>query len=158
MFKPKSKVQNEVKASFVEGTPLIAKSTYCLIRLQNNALEILPLGAKGLPSGNTLSIGVNQIYSVAVTSERNIIETNKSPVGRAVAGGMLFGGTGAVVGGLTGLQKKQSTFMQYYLVISFKASSGADAQLVFCEAGRMLELQRFAETVHQNIGSTHVQL
>lgn len=66
----------------------------------------------GLLSGN--------IKYWTVENKREIIGTkSKSVVGRALAGGLLFGPVGAIIGGLTGIGKKNITLNNIENVITF---------------------------------------
>ena len=53
-----------------------------------------------------IKLNYEQITDVFYGLETEVIEKNKSVIGRAVAGGLLFGGVGAVVGGISGTGTK----------------------------------------------------
>lgn len=59
----------------------------------------------------------------------NTYETDKSIIGRAVAGGLLFGGAGAVVGAMTANGKK--TVQKLMFIISYTSSKGEECFLLF---------------------------
>lgn len=50
---------------------------------------------------------IADICRTSYTEDDKIIEKDKNMLARAVVGGLLFGGAGAVVGAMTALQKKQ---------------------------------------------------
>lgn len=56
-------------------------------------------------------------------------EKDKSTIGRAFAGGLLFGGAGAVVGAMTANGKKTATMLMF--IISYTSSKGEECYLVF---------------------------
>ena len=64
----------------------------------------------------------------------NIHEQDKSTIGRAVAGGVLFGGAGAVVGAMTANGKKKVTKLMF--IISYTSSQGEDCFLTFEDTRR----------------------
>lgn len=64
----------------------------------------------------------------------NIHEQDKSAIGRAVAGGLLFGGAGAVVGAMTANGKKKVTKLMF--IISYTSSKGEECFLVFEDTRR----------------------
>ena len=59
----------------------------------------------------------------------NIHEQDKSIIGRAVAGGLLFGSAGAVVGAMTANGKKKVTKLMF--IISYTSSQGEECFLEF---------------------------
>ena len=86
--------------------------------------EYLELSSVG---GSNVKLKYEQITDVYYGLETDIIEKNKSVIGRAVAGGLLFGGLGAVVGGISGTGKKEQKVKRLMLIISYKSSTGSDA-------------------------------
>lgn len=61
----------------------------------------------------------NQIISVGTASEKEIIEQDKSVIGRAAVGGLLLGPLGAVVGGLSGTGSKKKTSYRNFFIINY---------------------------------------
>lgn len=62
-------------------------------------------------------------------------ETDKSTIGRAIAGGLLFGGAGAVVGAMTANGKKKMA-QKLMFIISYTSSQGEECFLVFEDTRR----------------------
>ena len=50
------------------------------------------------------------------------LEQSNSVIGRAIAGGLLFGDVGAVVGGMSGLKQKKVN--RFFLVVSYDCCGG----------------------------------
>lgn len=77
-----------------------------------------------------ITLNYSQITDVFYGKKTEIVESNKSVIGRAVAGGLLFGGVGAVVGAVSGTEKetKKSGF---YFIISYTSGDGEDKFLRF---------------------------
>ena len=58
------------------------------------------------------------------SSEVRTAEKDKSPVKRAVVGGILFGSTGAAVGAISGLGKKEVKHRRMLLILSGTSIDG----------------------------------
>ena len=82
-------------------------------------------------SKQPISLRYNQITDVYYGIETEIAHKNKSVIGRAVVGGLLFGSTGAAVGALSAAGAKAKKVYKHLFIISYKSSSGADAFLQF---------------------------
>ena len=78
-----------------------------------------------------IKLNYNQITDVFYGLETEVIEKNKSVIGRAVAGGLLFGGIGAVVGGISGTGTKAKKERHFYFIISYTSSNGEDKFIQF---------------------------
>lgn len=61
----------------------------------------------------------SRIKNVNYFSEKEMIEKSKSVIGRAVVGGVLLGGVGAVVGGMSGIGDKKKESPEYYIEIEY---------------------------------------
>lgn len=64
-------------------------------------------------------ISYQQIIDMKFISHKQLINEDKSVIGRAVVGGLLLGPLGAVVGGISGVGSKTKTIGNYYFVINF---------------------------------------
>jgi len=78
-----------------------------------------------------VSLNYNQITDVFYGLETEVTQVNKSVIGRAVAGGLLFGGVGAVVGGISGTGKKEKKEKHFYFIISYTSNTGEDKFIQF---------------------------
>lgn len=78
-----------------------------------------------------IRLNYNQITDVFYGLETEIVEKNKSVIGRAVTGGLLFGGVGAVVGGISGTGTKTKKERHFYFIISYTSSAGEDKFIQF---------------------------
>lgn len=96
------------------------------VALYNNHLTIkVPL------SKNETTLKYSQIIDVVYTAELETISVSKSPIGRAVAGGLLFGGVGAIVGAVSGTGTKAKKERHFYFIISYTSSNGEDKFIQF---------------------------
>ena len=73
----------------------------------------------------------SQITDVFHGYTTDIIEKDKSIIGRAITGGILFGGAGAVVGAMTANGKKQKKVTKLMFIISYTSSQGEECFLQF---------------------------
>ena len=78
-----------------------------------------------------LTLNYSQITDIYYGVETEIVQKNKSVIGRAVAGGLLLGGVGATVGAISGTGKKEEKHHKFLFIISYTSSSGQDAFLKF---------------------------
>lgn len=72
-----------------------------------------------------------QITSTGYFTEQDIIVKNKSVVGRSVAGALMFGQMGAIIGGLSGVGNKQTKTYKKFVFIEYQSKEGANCGLVF---------------------------
>jgi len=80
---------------------------------------------------NSVSLKYDQITDVFYGLQTEVTTQSKSVIGRAVAGGLLFGGVGAVVGAVSGVGTKDKKERHFYFIISYTSSSGEDKFLQF---------------------------
>lgn len=78
-----------------------------------------------------IKLNYDQITDVFYGLETEVIEKNKSVIGRAIAGGLLLGGVGAVVGGISGTGTKTKKERHFYFIISYTSSTGEDKFIQF---------------------------
>lgn len=102
----------------------------------------------------------SQITDVYYGLQTEITQVNKSSIGRAVAGGLLFGGVGAVVGAVSGTGTKNKKERHFYFIISYTSSAGEEKFIQF-EDTRLYkgskvaaELKRLCNIINTN----HVEL
>ena len=80
---------------------------------------------------NETTLNYSQITDVFYGMETEIVSVDKSPIGRALAGGLLFGGVGAVVGAVSGSGTKEKKERHFYFIISYTSSAGEDKFIQF---------------------------
>lgn len=78
-----------------------------------------------------ITLNYSQITDVFYGYMTEIQEKNKSTIGRAVAGGLLFGGAGAIVGAMTANGTKEKKVTKLMFIISYTSSKGEDCFLQF---------------------------
>lgn len=99
-------------------------------------------------SQNPITLRYAQITDVYYGLETEIQQKNKSVVKRALLGGLLFGGVGAIVGGISGNGTKEKKVNKFIFIISYTSSSGADAFLQF-EDTRLFKGQKLANILKE---------
>lgn len=75
---------------------------------------------------NSVSLNYSQITDIFYGLQTEVVEQSKSVIGRAVAGGLIFGGVGAVVGAVSGTGTKEKKERHFYFIISYTSSTGED--------------------------------
>lgn len=93
----------------------------------------------------------DQITDVAFEADLQKISVSKSPIGRAVAGGLLFGGAGAVVGAISGTTKKERTEIKFNLIIAYTSKDGEDKFLQYEDLSLTGNL-KFANALKERCG------
>lgn len=97
------------------------------VALYDDHLTIkLPFGGK-----QETDLNYSQITDIFYGVETDIVNVSKSSIGRAVAGGLLFGGVGAVVGAVSGTGTKEKKEHHFYFIISYTSSTGEEKFLHF---------------------------
>ena len=100
----------------------------------------------------TFCLALNKIISMDIITKENIEEKQKSVVGRGVAGALLFGPAGAIVGGISGTGTKKTKKSESVLVISYYGKNEEDIKTInFGILGDLLDhevqfVQYFKET------------
>ena len=80
---------------------------------------------------HSATLKYDQITDVFYGLKTEIVTTGKSVIGRGLAGGLLFGGVGAVVGAVSGTGTKEKKERHFYFIISYTSSTGEDKFIQF---------------------------
>lgn len=129
LFGNKNKSQNKpqtlpnIAIIHKSGLPGIPEDLAVIIYLdvENNKLIF-----KSATLNKEISLSLDKVTDVFKAPEEIVKE--KSGVGRAIAGGLLFGPTGAVVGAATKKDKKKTI---YYDVLNYKSNSESNSIVLF---------------------------
>ncbi|WP_410768116.1 hypothetical protein [Fontibacillus sp. BL9] len=122
----------------IQGLPL-AEKTQCNVHVTPHLLII-----EG--GGTTFELKMNQIRAAEVKTDVEIANSVHSSAAKGIAGGLLFGPVGAMVGARA-TNKKQTTFT-YYLIINFENSQGETAALLFDGGNMPLKAQRISNKLY----------
>ena len=81
--------------------------------------------------GNTYKIKMENIVDIKVKTETEISEQERHVLARAVAGGLLFGGAGAIVGAVSGVPGKQIKTIHNFLIVDYLSKDGEQKSMMF---------------------------
>ncbi len=149
--KKNKKGDRSVNLSFVNG--IEGYGTGLAIELSiNTEKECLTVKSRVVKKPE-VNLKFEQITGVNVVSEKEIIEKSKSVAGRAIAGGVLLGPLGAIVGGMSGIGNKQKSETHYYMVINYKSREREIKVLSFEIVGASLHWSSFVEELRSKINA-----
>lgn len=92
----------------------------------------------------------DRIINFAALSEEDVKQIEKSVIGRAVVGGILLGGLGAIVGGLSGVGTKGKKVIRHFFIINYTNKDGDTAIVTF--ENNVNDLKLFADKFSEIIG------
>lgn len=99
-----------------EGIEGLKVEGLCQLQLRSERIVIIPFTSK------QFDIDLRNITNVAIISEQDLVEKEKSVILRGAIGSLLFGGGGLILGGLSGLRNKKVIKKTDYLIINYKVS------------------------------------
>lgn len=102
-----------LNAEHQAGLPL-AEGVKCTITKENDKFRIIS-------GGNEFSLSKEKLTDICVKTDVEIQSQYVSSVGGAIAGGMVFGPLGAIVGGRA--KEKKKTVTEYYLIFTYCSNS-----------------------------------
>lgn len=108
------------------GRPYRANS---ILKFAGNAIQIELISYKLFSKTNydvleSFVIEAGRIADVDIISKKNIVEKQKSVIGRGVAGAIVFGPVGGLIGAMSGIGSKTSTAVSAVLCIVFENQGG----------------------------------
>lgn len=146
-----------IKLTYVSGLDNLIGQYRCVISNLDNILLI------NIKSNNLkIELPYNKIISVGNKIEKHkeidIQAKTKSPIARGLIGGAIAGTTGAIIGGMSGLNSKTEgktyTVEEDYLIINYKTSDNKEKELIFhIENGNNFDDKRLIKYVNKKIGN-----
>lgn len=112
-MKNKERILKNKKVKCYEGLDIF-NGAECYIFITNMNVKI-----KNKYNKVIKVISLNDIVNAAIIDDKELVETDKSVIGRGLIGGVLFGGVGLVLGGLSGVGSKVMKNASF-LVINYK--------------------------------------
>jgi hypothetical protein len=91
---------------------------------------------------NTFKIPLENFLESTVTTTEELLEVNKSVIGRGILGIALFGPAGMILGGMSGIGKKEKKKIQHVYIISYLSSSGEVKNITFEMPSMMVSVTR----------------
>lgn len=118
----------------------------CYLLFHKNGLYIIH-------SKGTFLIDKDRFYGAHQMSNKQILETyqnNKSVIGRSLVGGMIFGGTGAVIGAISATKPEISkkTTEEKSLVINYVNSQNEFSSLIFSQYPKTLDIENCIKIIN----------
>lgn len=112
------------KVSNTTGINVIPHGVFLTVSLNNDSITIEN-------SDMSFTLEKSQIKSSGFFTEQDVTSKNKSVVGRSIAGGLMFGEMGAIIGGLSGVGNKNKTIHKKFVFITYQSSDKTDCGVVF---------------------------
>lgn len=113
-------ITNWVQDSYFKGDYL--KDENVIGNLDSGKINVM-LNTHGVRLSTSFTHNVEihnaQIISLNMKTRGELVSADKSVLGRAVVGGLVFGGVGAIVGGLSGINKSEKVKDKTYLIINY---------------------------------------
>jgi len=158
---------------------LLLMSVICLIiagklfKMRKKYLSIIQTthvsGIKGLPDGvkvnlfldseritvnHKQTIPLSRIKFAHLSTGEQLREKQKSVIKRAVAGGLVLGPLGAVVGGLSGVGTKTKQQEVLFMSLDYITKDGIEETAVFVSEGivKRIEMTTFANEINKQLG------
>lgn len=131
----------------LESVGQLQKDLAVEVALYDDYLELTAPFMKKTP----ITLKYAQITDVFYGLQTEVVQKSKSPIGRAVAGGLLFGGVGAVVGAVSGTGKKEKKVSKFYFIVSYTSSAGEEKLLQF-EDTRLYKGRKLANQLKELVG------
>lgn len=141
-----------VNLSFVDGVESYSKGMAVELSMDDKE-QCLIMKARVFKDKPVVKLNYNQIVAANVITEKEIIESDKSVVGRAVVGGVLLGPLGAIVGGMSGIGNKTKASTHYFMVINYKSNTGETKILSFEIVGASLHWSDFIKELRTKFNS-----
>lgn len=101
--------------SHVSGISLFGEDEIINANVENGNIVF----KSALSKNKSVSLNIDKITSARILTEKEIIEKNKSVVGRAVVGTFIAGPIGSIVGGMSGVGNKKKNKSYRTLIINY---------------------------------------
>lgn len=156
IFGKKNKSGNRsVNLSFIDGIESYSKGIAVELSMDDKD-KCLTIKSRAFKDKPVIKLKYEQIVAVNVVTEKEIIESDKSVVGRAVVGGVLLGPLGAIVGGMSGIGNKTKSNTHYFMVINYKSNAEETKVLSFEIVGASLHWADFIKELRSKINSNEI--
>lgn len=134
----------------LEGISALSNQERCIIYYDENKLIIEVLSNK-----QKYELLFSQIVHIEQNFHQQIIERKKSIIQRSLIGNALFGQTGAIIGGLSGLDKKETALSVYDLFIAYNPSNNDEIKTLIFRSMNNKICQKIVDNVNNNISKNN---
>jgi hypothetical protein len=117
----------------IDGLPLRNQEADIELTFDDKFLliaETRPQGFK-MVTDNMFKIPLENVIDTLLTTEKEVIEKSKSVIGRGVVGGLVFGPAGLLLGGLSGIGKKNKVEKSKVYIVSYVGSDKEVKNIAF---------------------------
>lgn len=122
------KKEKSSKVKFIEGIERFTKGEVITLSLdEDNQCLVMKNLNKQI---GDVYLKYEQVIMVKYMHEREIVEANKSTIGRAAVGGMLLGEVGVLAGAASSAGTKKKTKLKTYIIIHYKDRNGEKKELI----------------------------
>jgi len=135
--------------SFVDGISTFFKGESVELSLYEDDNEIR-IRSRINKSKSVVHLKLDKIIRAQFMSEKDIKEKSKSVGGRAIAGGLILGPLGAIIGGMSGIGSKKESITKYYIIINYK-SNDKDKALSFEVVGASLGWDKVLKEINKHL-------
>ncbi|MEC0234463.1 hypothetical protein P4H71_09005 [Paenibacillus kribbensis] len=137
LFRRKKADRFTATLSHVNGLPL-AENTICQLNVVSDKLTIV--------SGSSeFKLNLDQLRAADYKMDVEISQIVESSALKGMAGGLLFGPVGAIIGSMPGSKEKRA--VTGYLILNYLRSNGELASLLFSDEAKSLEAARFIDNL-----------
>ncbi|ENJ9655983.1 hypothetical protein FDB88_18865 [Clostridium sporogenes] len=149
LFSRKNKEISPINLTYLDGIDRYIKNTAVSLNLDDKkGCLVIKASKDNYP---VVNINFEKLVAVDIIHEKDIIETNKNSIGRAVVGGVLLGQLGAIIGGMSGIGSKQSSKLKTFLVINYKSKDEEIKVISFEIENITLNMPKFINKLRENI-------
>lgn len=127
------KEQTYIGGKLISGLPQSNIQSHFTFKFEENRLKITEIIFKMFKKDEELQVfwlDMDKIISIDLITEDNIEEKQKSVVGRGVAGAILFGPVGAIIGSASGTKSKKTVEKTGVLVFSYYGKGEEDIKTI----------------------------
>lgn len=127
-------------ATYLQGLPNVEYLSHCILTFDNEYLIIENVNIKGVFKRkvevlNTFKIKNDKVISFDIIDKTNIETKKKSVLARGIAGDILFGPVGAVLGGMSGAKADIKQKNEYFLNLGYYGKDENDIKTIIFRMG-----------------------
>ncbi|MHB9920620.1 hypothetical protein [Clostridium botulinum] len=155
LFSRKNKEISPINLTYIDGIDRYIKNTAVSLNLDDKKECLVIKASKN--NYPVVNINFDKLVAIDIIHEKDIIETNKSSVGRAMVGGVLLGSLGAVIGGISGVGTKKSSKLRTFLVINYKSKDEEIKVISFEIENITMNMPKFINKLRENVSSDNIE-